>query len=87
MRGWAIVSVWKDKRMILHLGTPVERGVLEFESREFCERIAGQLNAKQALGRLSSYITGQCYFVALPYPVVLEAPTIPAQDLDDIDPL
>jgi hypothetical protein len=84
MRGWAIVCVSTDMVTIQHLGTLEQ--LPGFDDRKLCEQIVGRINRKQALGRYTKGTTNG-YYVALPYPVVLEAPTVPAHDLDDIDPL
>jgi hypothetical protein len=85
MRGWAIVCVSTDEVTIQHLGALEQ--IPGFDDRKRCEQIVGRINRKQALGRYTKGTTNGCYYVALPYPVVLEAPTVPAHDLDDIDPL
>jgi hypothetical protein len=84
MRGWGIVCVSTDDVAIQHLGTLEQ--LPGFDNRKRCEQIVGRINRKQALGRYTKGTTNG-YYVALPYPVVLEAPIVPAHDLDDIDPL
>jgi hypothetical protein len=82
MRGWAIVCVYEVA--IQRLGTLEQ--LPGFDDRKRCEQIVGRINRKQALGRYTKGTTNG-YYVALPYPVVLEVPIVPAHDLDDIDPL
>jgi hypothetical protein len=85
MRGWAIVCVWIEEFMIRHVGKFEQ--LPGFDEQACCERIVGGMNRRIALGRSVNRIPGICYYITLPYPVVLEAPVVFADALDDTDHL
>ena len=58
-----------------------------FDDRQRCERIASRWNRLLCLGRYrpSSGHNDKCYYVALPFPVVLKVLAMLEEELDDID--
>lgn len=84
MRGWAIVCVWLDTFMIQQLGKLEQ--VPGFDDRSRCELIVSRWNRQICLGRYHSPPghNDKCYYVALPFPTVLEVLAERQQD-EDLD--